>query len=102
MGKNPHDDTAHDDDLWQSGPSYLASNKPLARLVARPVREFLRVESAGSVLLLIAAAVALVWANSPWAASYDDFWHTYLTIDLGVLHLEETLQHWVNDALMVI
>jgi NhaA family Na+:H+ antiporter len=90
------------DDLWESGPVYSASNKPLARLVARPVREFLRVEAAGSVLLLAAAAIALVWANSPWADSYDTLWHTQLTLDVGPLHLEESLQHWVNDALMVI
>src|SRR5688572_33335140 len=66
------------DDLWESGPVYIASDKPLARLVARPVREFLRVEAAGSLLLLLAAAVALVWANSPWAESYDALWHAHL------------------------
>ena len=102
MGKNPHDDPHLTDDLWEAGPSYIASDKPLARLVARPVREFLRVESAGSVLLLAAAAIALVWANSPWAGSYDAFWHAHLAIDVGPLHLDESLQHWVNDALMVI
>ncbi|MEO5662478.1 MAG: Na+/H+ antiporter NhaA [Nocardioides sp.] len=91
-----------DDDVWKVGPSYLASNKPLARLVARPIREFLRVEAAGSVLLLAAAVVALVWANGPAASSYDSFWHTPLAIDLGSLRIEESLQHWVNDALMVI
>lgn len=95
-------DPRPDDDVWKSGPVYIASDKPLARLVARPLREFLRVEAAGSILLLLAAAAALVWANSPWGSSYDDLWHTYLTIDVGPLHLEESLQHWVNDALMVI
>jgi NhaA family Na+:H+ antiporter len=90
------------DDLWRSGPVYSASDKPLARLVARPVREFLRVEAAGSILLLIAAAAALLWANSPWSASYDALWHAHLTLDIGPLHLDESLQHWVNDALMVI
>ena len=90
------------DDLWRSGPVYSASDRPLARLVARPVREFLRVEAAGSILLLLAAAAALVWANSPWASSYDALWHTHLTLDVGPLHLDESLQHWVNDALMVI
>ncbi|MFC7359150.1 Na+/H+ antiporter NhaA [Nocardioides astragali] len=99
---NPHDDPSTADDLWETGPSYLASNKALARLVARPVREFLRVEAAGSLLLLLAAAIALVWANSPWAESYDALWHTHLTLDVGALHLDESLQHWVNDALMVI
>ena len=89
-------------DLWRHGPRYTESDRPLARLVARPVREFLRVEAAGSVLLLAAAVVALVWANSPWAEGYDAFWHSSITLDLGVLRLEESLQHWVNDALMVI
>ena len=83
-------------------PVYTASDRPLARLVARPVREFLRVEAAGSLLLLLAAAVALVWANSPWASSYDSLWHTHLVLDVGPLHLDESLQHWVNDALMVV
>ena len=91
-----------DDDVWSSGPSYLASNKPLARLVARPIREFLRVEAAGSVLLLVAAVVALIWANSPAASSYDAFWHTPIGLDIGGFSIEESLQHWVNDALMVI
>ena len=91
-----------DDDVWNVGPSYLASNKPLARLVARPIREFLRVETAGSVLLLLAAAIALIWANSPAASSYDAFWHASIGIDLGGFGMEQSLQHWVNDALMVI
>ena len=66
------------------------------------MREFLRVEAAGSILLLLAAATALIWANSPWSSSYDALWHTHLTLDVGPLHLDESLQHWVNDALMVI
>ncbi len=98
---NPHDDPSTTDDIWKTGPSYMASDKPLARFVARPVREFLRVEAAGSLLLLLAAVVAVVWANSPWASSYDALWHAHLVIDVGPLHLDESLQHWVNDALMV-
>ena len=71
------------DDLWESGPVYMASDKPLARLVARPVREFLRVEAAGSSAAARSRPFALVWANSPWASSYDALWHTHLTIDVG-------------------
>jgi NhaA family Na+:H+ antiporter len=106
---NPHDDPsdrATDDGdwsaLWNVGPSYIASDKPLARAVARPVREFLRIESAGSVLLLVAAAVAIIWANSPWAESYDAFWHAHVVLEAGPISIDESLQHWVNDALMVI
>ncbi|MGZ5399470.1 MAG: Na+/H+ antiporter NhaA [Nocardioides sp.] len=91
-----------DDQVWRFGPVYSESDRTLARLVARPVQEFLRIEAAGSVLLLAAAVVALVWANSPYADSYDAFWHASISVDIGVLRLEESLQHWVNDALMVI
>ena len=101
---NSHDgpEGPYDDRVWRLGPVYTASDRPLARLVARPVREFLRIEAAGSVLLLVAALTALVWANSPWADAYDAFWHSHVSLDLGVLVLDESLQHWVNDALMVI
>ena len=93
------------DDLWRGGPVWTASDRPLARYVARPVREFLRVESAGSVLLLAATVVALLWVNLPvdgWASGYDHFWHTPLTIELGDWRIEESLQHWVNDGLMTL
>jgi NhaA family Na+:H+ antiporter len=90
------------DALWRLGPIYTESDRRLARLVARPVREFLRVETAGSVLLLAAAVIALVWANSPWSSAFENFWHATITLDLGVLTRGESLQHWVNDALMVI
>lgn len=90
------------DDLWQRGPVWTRSNRPLARYVARPLREFLRVEAAGSVALLLATVAALVWANSPWSDSYGDFWHVPVSLEIGSFHVEETLQHWVNDGLMVI
>ncbi len=97
----PSGDPSHDD-VWRQGPVYMASNKPLARFVARPIREFLRIETSGSLLLLAAAAIALLWANSPLSSSYFDFWHTEIGFQIGSLAVEETLQHWVTDALMVI
>ena len=90
------------DRLWRLGPVYTESDRALARYFARPVREFLRIETASSVLLLAAALVALVWANSPLSEAYFDLWHTHLRIDLGGYRLDYSLQHWVNDALMVI
>jgi NhaA family Na+:H+ antiporter len=53
-------------------------------------------------LLLLAALVALVWANSPWSDAYFHLWETHLSISLGNLALDESLLHWVNDGLMVI
>nr|WP_246303573.1 Na+/H+ antiporter NhaA [Nocardioides thalensis] len=44
----------------------------------------------------------MVWANSPWGGSYDDFWHAHVTLEVGPFGVEGSLQHWVNDALMVV
>jgi NhaA family Na+:H+ antiporter len=66
---------------------------PRTRLT-RAVREFLKTEAAGGVVLLVAAVVALALANSPWSHQYEDFWHT----KVGSLDLH----HWVNDLLMAV
>ena len=72
------------------------------RRLPRPVRDFLDTEASGGILLLVAAVVALVWANSPWSASYESLWHTDVTVNFGRYVLEGDLHHWVNDALMVV
>jgi NhaA family Na+:H+ antiporter len=82
--------------------TWLRSDRFLARSVARPINRFLHVEASGGVLLVAAAVLALVWANSPWSASYDRLWHTELTIDLGGRTISEDLRHWVNDGLMTL
>jgi NhaA family Na+:H+ antiporter len=81
---------------------WSSSARPVPRLVLQPLQSFLRTEEASGILLLAAAVTALVWANSPWRASYDAVWHTQLTIGLGGWSLAEDLQHWVNDALMAL
>jgi Na+:H+ antiporter, NhaA family len=81
---------------------WSGSARPVPRLVLRPLQAFLKTEEAGGILLLAAAVAALLWANSPWRASYNAFWHTELTIRLGGWSLSEDLQHWVNDALMTL
>jgi len=66
------------------------------------VRQFLETEAAGGMVLLVAAVAALVWANSPWRASYEVLWHTDLSVGLGRFVLVEDLRHWVNDGLMAL
>ncbi|MEJ5079258.1 MULTISPECIES: Na+/H+ antiporter NhaA [unclassified Ochrobactrum] len=64
---------------------------------ARPVsimRRFLDSESAGGIVLMAAAALALIVANSPFSKTYFDALHFYI----GPL----SLSHWINDALMAI
>ncbi len=76
--------------------------RPIDRLLS-PIRDFLRIEAAGGILLLAATAIALVWANSPWAESYENFLHIPITVGIGSFELTpDTLAHWVNDGLMVI
>jgi NhaA family Na+:H+ antiporter len=74
----------------------------LTRLAGRPLERFLRIQAASGILLMLAAAVALVWANSPWAESYQRLWHTPVGFRLGAYHFERSLEWFVNDGLMVI
>ncbi len=68
----------------------------------RVFQRFFHWEAAGSIVLLATTIVALVWANSPWADSYYKLTKTYLGISLGDHSFKMSLQHWVNDALMVV
>jgi NhaA family Na+:H+ antiporter len=74
----------------------------LLRFAGRPLERFLRIEAASGILLLLAAGVALAWANSPWANGYFGFWHTPLGVQVGSFAFERSLEWFVNDALMVI
>ena len=66
------------------------------------MREFLRLESAGGVLLLIAAVIALLIANSPLAGYYEVFLDTPVIVQVGQLAIDKPLLLWVNDGLMAI
>ena len=82
-----------------------SSGAPAARpgrRVPRALRQFLATEAAGGVVLLVAAVTALLWANSPWSASYRTLWSTDVSLSLGRYVLVEDLRHWVNDALMTV
>lgn len=79
--------------------------EPLARLVRRARRLLARLlqrEAASGVLLLLAAALALLWANSPWRDSYARLWDTPLAVRLGDLSFQRPLLWFVNDGLMVL
>ena len=70
--------------------------------VIRPFQEFAHKESSGGLLLIAAAIVALVWANSPWGDSYAALWETKLSVGLGSFSIEKDLTHWINDGLMAL
>src|SRR6266850_659042 len=79
----------------------IEETTPIERLV-RPFQEFAKLEASGGILLIGCTIAALVWANSPWAASYFHLWHTDLTFGFAGRHLSEPLHFWINDGLMAL
>ncbi|MGH3585342.1 MAG: Na+/H+ antiporter NhaA [Pseudonocardia sp.] len=67
---------------------------------ARRIGDILRAETVGGLLLVGAAAVALGWANSPWADAYRDL--SGLRVGSAALHLDLTLAQWAADGLLAI
>ncbi|MEZ5320775.1 MAG: Na+/H+ antiporter NhaA [Microthrixaceae bacterium] len=67
-----------------------------------PLRSFLATESAGAVLLAIAAFAALVAANSPLADRYSELFDTPIRLSVGSAHLGLSTRGWINDGLMAL
>ncbi len=61
---------------------------------------FLKDESIGGKLILIAALLSLIVVNSPLRDEFNHFWHLPLSIGLGSWNLSLDLRHWVNEGLM--
>ena len=70
--------------------------------VLHPFQRFARTESSGGIVLLACTALALGWANSPWAESYHHLWEVPLTIGFSGYGLTLSLHHWINDGLMAV
>ena len=66
------------------------------------IRNFLQLESAGGLVLMAGAALALVAANSPLADYYDLFIETPVEVRIGRLEIAKPLLLWVNDGLMAV
>lgn len=73
--------------------------RPIDRLLS-PMREFLRHRLAGAALLMLATLAAIIIANSPLAHAYHHFLHSRIEVDAGLLGLDYTIHHWINDGLM--
>lgn len=73
-----------------------------ARRPAQAVREFVRLEASGGIVLVIAALVAMLWANMPGGESYFTLLHTKVSFLFGEVGLSQSLLHWINDGLMAI
>lgn len=72
----------------------------MLKAFARAQEQFIDVEGLGSKLLLSATVIALIWANSPWAALYDVLWSTEIGVLIGGVEISHSLAAWINDGLM--
>ena len=73
-----------------------------ARRARSALREFLHTEAAGGILLMVAAALAMIVANSPLAYDYFHLLHLETGPALSPLIGPMTVHLWINDALMAV
>ena len=75
---------------------------PISGRERRTLAQILRTETVGGALLLCAAVLAVAWANSPWAATYQAVREFVPWPGGAVLHLDMDLAHWTADGLLAI
>lgn len=83
--------------MTESPASDVSSSK-----IAGAIREFVQLESAGGVLLLCTAILAMVIANSPLAPMYDSLLDTTVAVQVGALAINKPLLLWINDGFMAV
>ncbi|MCS7301328.1 MAG: Na+/H+ antiporter NhaA [Fimbriimonadales bacterium] len=75
---------------------------PIERLV-KPFAMFAKQASAGGVVLLACALIAMLWANSPLGEYYFRLWQTPVEVRFGnLVNIDKPLLLWINDGLMAI
>ncbi len=63
---------------------------------------FLHSQASGSIVLILATIIALIWANSPWKGLYHDLSHLEIGFIFGGKSYQMGLSHWVKDGLMTV
>ncbi|RJF42470.1 Na+/H+ antiporter NhaA [Actinomyces sp. 2119] len=77
-----------------------ASRRPRGRALLARAHHALESEVVSGLLMVAAAAVALVWANSPWRGAYESLSQT--VVGPHALHLDLSLAHWASDGILVV
>ena len=89
--------------LTDHGPAVESpESAPLVDRVLGSFQRFFAAESAGGLVLLACTAIALAWANSPWADAYHHLWETPVAVGAPSAGLTLSLHHWINDGLMAV
>lgn len=79
----------------------VLSEIPKPVQVIEPFQRFFKKVVGGSSWLFFTTFLALMWANLS-STSYQNVWHTELTISLGHLQITKSLIHWIDEALMTL
>jgi Na+:H+ antiporter, NhaA family len=74
----------------------------LANKTTNIFTEFFESEKTGGLLLILCTIASLIIANTSAGDGYVHFWHAYLDLSFGKIHLNYSIEHWVNDGLMAI
>ena len=82
--------------------SWLTPDRFARSRFVRPILRFAQIEAASGIIMLIAAAVALIWANSGAHESYFALLETHIEFSFGPIHFNESLLHFINDGLMAV
>ena len=88
--------------MSEANSSVADSAGKIVQPIASAVREFMQMESSGGILLLLAAILAMLVANSPLAEVYNAFLQLPVAVQIGALAIDKPLLLWVNDGLMAI
>ncbi|CAH0990502.1 Na(+)/H(+) antiporter NhaA [Sinobacterium norvegicum] len=82
------------------GKVYTAPWEKAFERVLTPFDEFIHRQSTSGLILMASAIIALILANTAFAAQYDELLKTYFKLSFGDFELKLSLQHWINDGLM--
>ncbi|HEY5970513.1 MAG TPA: Na+/H+ antiporter NhaA [Pseudoxanthomonas sp.] len=75
--------------------------RPVSRTLEL-LRDFFRLQAAAGIVLMAAAALAMIVANSPWQGAYEAFRHLPVGFSVGAFGLTKAAELWINDALMAV
>lgn len=78
------------------------ADRAMHRRALAALNAFMKLESSGGIVLVLATLVAMVVANSELAPAYLEWLHSHLRIGVGALALDKSVSHWINDGLMVL
>ncbi|MDB5475648.1 MAG: nhaA [Phenylobacterium sp.] len=90
------------DGAWDFYSMLEALERPIGTQVKRTARAFASLPTAAGIVLLIAAAAALVCANTPLAPAYQQFVDARLGVEAGGAALSLSLASWCSDGLLTL